>query len=360
MTPLGVTAQIAKQNHVNVKIPLVKHNGIASEYSKQFELKGKVYKLMIQIDKIRAKPGPKCKKPALLASSRREKMEKLREILDERSGNRPQEDVKLINNSHRGEIRPQCSEKKSNNRNKCPVCQEHLDSLLALFTHHQLKHFVCQLCDAPFVSQVACDKHEVLHQGDDALLIYKCHLCEESYDCSKNLKIHVKGSHWETVDVGWNADSDEVKEVIDRLVYECGICSINVKGDENYRNHMVLHQMNVANSLLQPPEKISDMHLSDQRNFKLTCTICTQTFNTADAAETHICSSSTPEELSKICSICKKQFDNTQVLNQHLASHFSGTHNCTVCKKIFANHSSLLSHVKTHTNHNSSVVTVIV
>ncbi|XP_015124959.1 zinc finger protein 646 [Diachasma alloeum] len=302
MTPLGGTAQISKQN-VNVKIPLVKQNGIASEYSKQLELKGKVYKLMIQIDKIRAKPGPKCKKPVLLASSRREKLGKIKEILDEQSGDRPQEDVGVRTDPEHVGVQWQCSERKSNNKNRCPLCQEHVDSLLALFTHHETKHFVCQLCDTPFVSQAACDRHEALHQGTDALLVYKCHLCEQSYDCTKNLKVHVKKSHWEIVDVGWKVGSEEVKVIIERLVYECRICRISVKDDENYRNHMVLHQMNVAKPLLQPPEKISDMHLSDQRNLKLTCTICTQTFDTPDAAETHICSSFKPEELFKICSI---------------------------------------------------------
>uniref|UniRef100_A0A0C9RQZ6 ZFP1 protein n=1 Tax=Fopius arisanus TaxID=64838 RepID=A0A0C9RQZ6_9HYME len=294
MTPLGGTAEVSKQININGKVSPSKQNG-TSIFAKQLEFKGKVYKLMIQIDKIRAKPGPKCRKPALLAASRREKMAKIMETFDKQCGDYSPGNIAIKTISKPVRIEPESSESQSDGKikNQCPVCEEHLEHIVALFDHHKEKHFICQFCDAPFVSQTACDTHENLHENNDPLFIYKCHLCMKSYDCTRNLKIHLKESHWEILDVGWKPDSEQVKGLIQKLIFECGICNtaVSLKSEIIYRNHMALHQGSVPKPTENSPEKISDMHLSDQQNLKLTCVICSQTFNTPDAAEAHTCSS---------------------------------------------------------------------
>ncbi|XP_043267746.1 zinc finger protein 596-like [Venturia canescens] len=293
-------------------------NGSAegSLYPTMTEVGSRVYKLSVQIEKIRPKPCPKSKKLQYLGEVKKEYQwsgSAGMQNKDENSGLRKREKL-------------------------CLICNESFQSAQSLYLHKKKHHrFVCPICDAYCSTRVLCDRHEKLHVSDDPELPHKCHLCSQKFDTKRNVRLHTRVMHT-------SLTSSSVKSSMSPM--------------KSPSNVLKLAQSKL---MTQPLEKLSSVDIkekisrrSEGRNTNnhdavtYSCRVCSRDFPSVEAAESH--SREHLEELEKEhkCNICKKTFKNEMVLNTHLAQHLSRALRCPVCPKAFINRATLRIHMKSH------------
>lgn len=220
------------------------------ESHENLQTKEKTYCLIIQIDKVRCKPDPKCEKRMSLITTidndvkdlSEEKNQTLKKLAKKICANGSCKLKKCIYNSKpalqckicdqyytvKGQEDKSCS---------CSICSKTFPNSQSLYVHMR-KHFICDMCQTECSSQIMYDKHVKLHVSTDPLHPYKCHQCLKTFELKEGIKQHCLTEHSKTKlqHTLFNFASPSVTTVVPQQSdYQCTSCNINFKNDQAYR-----------------------------------------------------------------------------------------------------------------------------
>lgn len=294
-----------------------KNGSVASSlFSKQVDVGGKVYKLMIQIEKIRPKPCPRSKKSAYLAEARR--LEQIRAGV-------------AVAVTDRASIIPKKSA-------VCPICKEVYQSAQSLYLHKKKNHrHSCAICLTDCNTKINREKHEKLHASVDPSLPYKCHLCPEKFYSKREVGAHRRSAHSDVQSTVGNNSVKPMKRSTDSKTGKQIALPIE-RVCENQAN----------DKIGGAPKKLQARTAGGYGDVTFTCRVCCKEFSSVEAAEAHTKDHTELVDEEYKCNICKKLFENDTILNEHLAEHLSRALRCPVCPKAFINRATLRIHMKSH------------
>lgn len=226
-------------------------NGSATSSSvlqENLQTNTKTYRLIIQIDKIRSKPGPKCKKilPLMLnndtkATNEQEEKSKLRPLFIKKPC--VQGNCKLRRCVYNSRLAFQCelcnkyyiTKKEEVKSYSCTICSKNFSNPQALYMHIR-KHFTCDICETECNSQASYDKHVRLHVSTDPLCPYKCHQCKKTFELKESVKQHCLEHPKIKVQKSLFQVSSPITTIISpQNDYRCMNCNISFKSDQAYR-----------------------------------------------------------------------------------------------------------------------------
>lgn len=206
------TEDLFSENKADISMDhVIAVNGSATSTSithENSQMGTKTYRLIIQIDKIRSKPAPKCKKVPLIT------LNKLKDTGTSESGTgkklRPlrirqpcaEGSCKLKKCIYKSKLAFQCElcnkyyfAKRVETKNySCSKCLNIFSDPQSLY-HHIREHFMCDICQTECSSQMAYDKHVRLHVSTDPLYPYKCHQCHKIFDMKDGITQHCLLEH---------------------------------------------------------------------------------------------------------------------------------------------------------------------
>lgn len=228
-------------------------SAISTSVHENSQMGVKTYRLIIQIDKIRSKPGPKSKKiPPLMTFDNDTKNiktsesgtgKKLRPLRIKKPCAKGS--CKLKKCIYKSRLAFQCElcdkyylAKKEETKNySCTKCSKTFSNPQLLYTHIR-KHFMCDICLTECSSQMAFDKHIRLHVSTDPLYPYKCHQCLKIFDVKDGVKQHCLLEHPKislqntVLQVTPPAITTIVPQQND---YLCITCNVSFTSDQAYR-----------------------------------------------------------------------------------------------------------------------------
>ncbi|XP_033341199.2 uncharacterized protein LOC117229121 [Megalopta genalis] len=357
----------------------VSMNGSASS-CQTVKIGKKQYRLNIQIDKIHGKPCPRSRKLMALAEMKKEKQE-----LSNTTNNTDQKDQNLQRNTRKAvcakggcklkksvyDFKPafQCEHcdkyyvmKKSENleeKNTCTICKKDFPSLQSL-NNHTKTHFVCDMCQTENSSQIAHDKHMILHVSSDPVKPYKCHQCTEIFALKQDVRQHYLIVH-PTIKLQNTilqvTASPLTQQVSKQQDYRCVSCNMTFRNEHAYRNHINSHKkkeglrcsITDTNNIFPVPNPLTGSQIGILRAVKFSCRVCSMQFDNVAEVDRHTRTHLEKDnEEEKKCNTCQKQFKTNAQLSEHLKTHEPRTHPCPVCSKTFINRTTLKIHLKSH------------
>ncbi|XP_078032866.1 uncharacterized protein LOC144467791 [Augochlora pura] len=340
----------------------------------------KKYRLRIQIDKIYGKPCPRSKKLMALAEMKKEKQE-----LSNITNNTDQKDQCVKKTTKKAvcakggcklkksiyDLKPafQCEHcdkyyvmKRSENleeRNTCTICKKDFPSLQSL-NNHTKTHFVCEMCQTESSSQIAHDKHVVLHVSLDAVKPYKCHQCTEMFALKQDVRQHYLIVH-PTIKLQNTilqvTAPPLTQQIPKQQDYRCVSCNMTFRNEHAYRNHVSSHKkkeglrcsITDTNNIFPVPNPLTGSQIGILRAVKFSCRVCSMQFDNVGEVDKHTRTHLEKDiEEEKKCNVCQKQFKTNILLSEHLKTHEPRTHPCPVCSKTFINRTTLKIHLKSH------------
>ncbi|KAG5338473.1 ZN287 protein, partial [Acromyrmex heyeri] len=330
----------------------------------------KTYRLIIQIDKIRSKPAPKCKKilPLVTFNNDTKDTETIKSKTKRESVKEPcvKGTCKLKKCIYQSKIAFQCEvcdkyffEMKPLSKSyPCAKCSMSFSDLQSLCVHINKIHFTCDICLIECSSQMMIDKHSKLHINTNSRHPYKCHLCRKVFDQKNNIKQHYLQEH---AKINLQNTVIQVTSPITTILpkqtdYSCTNCNINFTSDQAYRNHTCSNgkkesiTCNIKSEKMIPvPNPLTGSQIGILQAVKFSCRVCSKEFDNVKEVDLHTRTHlEVPEEDLK-CNICKKLFKNNTIFTEHLKQHLERAHVCPICSKAFINKISLNNHLKTHT-----------
>lgn len=219
------------------------------------ETNEKIYRLTIQIDKIRSKPGPRCKKPVplilfnYLATSKdggenetAEKTQPLQTSIVKKTC--PMGSCKLRKCTYDSKPAFQCDicnkyyivkrEGSQEKRiNTCSICSMIFADPQSLHIHVR-KHLICDMCQTECSSQIMYDKHVRLHVSTDPSNPYKCHQCAKVFELKEGVKQHCMMEHPKIRLVQITSPTMTTK-IAQQGDYYCASCNITFRNDQVYK-----------------------------------------------------------------------------------------------------------------------------
>ncbi|XP_011704839.1 PREDICTED: zinc finger protein 26-like [Wasmannia auropunctata] len=334
----------------------------------------KTYRLIIQIDKIRSKPGPRCKKARPLVTFNNDTKDtegasgsprKLRPLLMKKpciQGN-----CRLRKCVYKGRLAFQCDlcekyylAKKQDvqtKRHSCTKCSKIFPDSQSLYEHIK-KHFICDICLTECNTQVTFDKHIRLHVSTDPLYPYKCHQCQKIFDVKDGVKQHCLLEHPKGLQNTVIQVTSPITTLVPQTEYFCVTCKTNFTNDQAYRSHVsskhgknesvTCNITSEAKNIISVPNPITGSPLGILQAVKFSCRVCSKEFDNVAEVDLHTRThlEVSGEELR--CNICKKLFKSSAAYSEHLKHHLSRGHSCPICSKAFINKTTLNIHLKTH------------
>lgn len=214
-----------------------------------------VYRLTIQIDKIRGKPGPRCKKLVPLLMLNNDMKDLVTGELGIREKSQP-----LSQNSVKNACAPgSCKIRKCVYNSKpafwCKIChkyyitrkeegQDEKDDTIyhaispssQLSNVHAKKHFICDICQTASNTQLMYDKHVRCHVSTDPSYPYKCHLCVKIFELKEDVKQHCLNEHPKLKTLKTLRQiASPVKIVARQSDLQCTSCNITFSNEQAYR-----------------------------------------------------------------------------------------------------------------------------
>ncbi|XP_018341970.1 PREDICTED: zinc finger protein 175-like isoform X2 [Trachymyrmex septentrionalis] len=331
----------------------------------------KTYRLIIQIDKIRSKPAPKCKKilPLVTFNNDTKDTETIKSKTKKEPVNKEpcvKGTCKLKKCIYQSKIAFQCEvcdkyffEMKPLSKSyPCAKCSMSFSDLQSLCIHINKIHFTCDICLIECSSQMMIDKHSKLHINTNSRHPYKCHMCRKVFDQKNNIKQHYLQEHGKiNVQNTVIQVSSPMTTILPKQTdYSCTNCNINFTSDQAYRNHTCSNgkkesiTCNIKSEKMIPvPSPLTGSQIGILQAVKFSCRVCSKEFDNVKEVDLHTRTHlEVPEEDLK-CNICKKLFKNNTIFTEHLKQHLERAHVCPICSKAFINKISLNNHLKTHT-----------
>ncbi|KAF6203972.1 hypothetical protein GE061_002310 [Apolygus lucorum] len=223
---------------------------------------------------------------------------------------------------------------------ECTVCDENLNTLGALKSHHQESHnrpadfkctkcgkiytryrsfvrhvklhndpkrFTCETCGKKFSQKTVLQSHQTVHTEERP---HVCPQCGKAFKQFSSLYLHSR-SHL----------PEQAKPK-----FHCPVCKKMFSSKHTMENHSKIH--------------------TGEKNFS--CDICGKTFIAKGSLNYHLLSHDDLKNHS--CSLCKKSFKTARLLAKHSTLHTGiKPHQCDVCGKQFRERSALKEHARIHT-----------
>lgn len=330
----------------------------------------KTYRLIIQIDKIRGKPAPKCKKIMPLI--------KFKSTINTGTN---ESGTAIKHRSLRMKPCPQglCKLKKCMYQSKpafqCEVCDKYyivqtgeIKNFLCTkcnktfpnsqsLQEHVKKHFKCDICQTECTNQLAYDKHVRLHVSTDPQNPYKCHQCHMVFDVKDGIKQHCLAEHPKICVQNVIQVSPLPPIAPKQYDYFCLSCNIGFSQAESYRNHINSHAKeegftcNITNqtkNIIPVPNPLTGNQIGILQPVKFTCRVCSKQCDNIDEVNMHTRTHLEDSGEDLKCNICKKNFKDSVQFSEHLKHHLSRAYPCPICSKAFINRTTLNIHLKTH------------
>lgn len=193
---------------------------------------------------------------------------------------------------------------------RCVICSQIFLRFKSLQQHMNVhyRNYICQTCDAGFVSEQILFSHEKVHQTGQ----FKCDHCELIFETKLKRLNHVKRLH------------DKV------AFHKCGYCN------ERFRENF----MKVAH--------MSKVHGIEDSKIK--CQACDKLFSTTHAYRIHTRRDHLMEKSHK-CTQCDMAFFDSNRLTMHMVKHTGVKEfQCEVCQKFYSRRKVLWEHMKIHNN----------
>lgn len=267
----------------------------------------KTYRLIIQIDKIRSKPAPKCKKILPLVTFNKDtetiKSKTKRESI---KGSCVKGTCKLKKCIYQSKLAFQCEicdkyffEMKPLFKSyPCAKCSSSFSDLQSLCAHINKIHFTCDICLTECSSQMIYDKHSKLHINTKSKHPYKCHLCGKIFDLKNNIKQHYLQEHPK---ISLQNTVVQVTSPITTIVpqqtdYSCTNCNINFTSDQAYRNHICSNEKkesitcNIksdAKKIIPVPNPLTGSQIGILQAVKFSCRVCSKEFDNVKEVDLH-------------------------------------------------------------------------
>lgn len=211
------------------------------------------YRLTIQIDKIRGKPGPRCKKliPLLMLNN------DMKDLATGELG------IGKKSQSLQGSVKKACTQgsckiRKCMDNSKlafqCEICkkcyvgtrkQDGQDDKRNMVyatspdsrssNVHVKKNFICDICQTESSTQLMYDKHVRHHVSTDPLYPYKCHLCMKIFELKEDVKQHCLNEHPKLKVVNTLRPITSPIKIAARHTHQCTSCNITFSNEQAYR-----------------------------------------------------------------------------------------------------------------------------
>lgn len=210
-----------------------------------------VYRLTIQIDKVRGKPGPRCKKivPLLMFNSdmkvlmakERGTKEKIQSLQSPMKKSCAQGSCKIRKCTYKSKLAFQCklcnkyyvTRKEGYNDNDF-VCHPSSPDLQSSIGYAK-KHFVCNICQTESNTQLMYDKHARSHVSTDPLYPYKCHLCTKTFEMKEDVKQHYLNEHPKLKTLNILRQITSPMKITPQQIHQCTSCNITFSNEYTYR-----------------------------------------------------------------------------------------------------------------------------
>lgn len=194
----------------------------------------------------------------------------------------------------------------------------------------------CATCDQDLQSLAALRSHHLnVHQQPP---VYKCYMCYKIYGLYRSYARHIK-TH------------------MNPHKFSCTICSKSFSQKTILQSHMAVHSeirphvcVYCGKSFKQFSSLYlhSKCHLPEKAKTKFQCNQCEKSFTTKPSLEAHI--KVHKGERNFICDICGKRFFAKNSLDYHISTHNDEKpHNCPTCGKCFKTTRLLSKHITVHT-----------
>ncbi|RLU26199.1 hypothetical protein DMN91_002365 [Ooceraea biroi] len=362
---------------VSVDHAVAMNGSMTSSSITSLQMHTKTYRLMIQIDKMRSKPGPKCKKlvPLIMLNNDakhltmnmheivRKDQPPLQKLVKRACakgscrlkecifGSRPALQCELCDKYY-------VTKRKEDKSYSCSICSKTFLNSQLLYVHVR-KHFICDICQTECSSQMTYDKHVRLHVSTDPLYPYKCHQCAKIFDLKESVKQHCSTEHPKiklqttTVQITPSSVATKVRQ---QSEYRCVNCNISFQHDQSYRNHMSAHKrkeslrcnIGETNNIIPVPNPLTGSQIGILQAVKFSCRVCSKEFDNVGEVDVHTRTHLEDAEEGLNCKICKQSFKTNAAFSEHLKHHLSRAHPCPICSKAFINGTTLQIHLKTH------------
>lgn len=342
--------------------------------------------MIIRIDKIKSKPGPKCKKNALQIAARIKGLSEISKIIDnylqgeEKIRGNIKIDGNVSNNLQKKEetvtnvrkvnvnidpLRYSENNEKSNEIFSCFICPKSFTNKQKLSQHKKEIHFICRICEISCRNQLSCNEHEKLHSSSNQLFPFKCHLCVRVFNHKQLLKLHNKSVHSENFKVFGNVGTVNLnygKEIIKENTNLHPIATTSRETKINSTLKPLKLFKNLSGSLSTSdtkqnptPKSFNSLKNLPDENLLIRPSVNQETFKLTASSETE---KNNPIPLKllknlsiipsfKLCKLCS-QYIKLSEMAQHIADHLSRAYPCFVCSKLFIDLNSLTTHIKTH------------
>lgn len=192
---------------------------------------------------------------------------------------------------------------------RCVMCSNLFNKFKALLEHMNThyRNYVCDVCDAGFVTKNILFNHAEAHKTG----VFQCDYCEKVFDTLRKKKSHEKSVH-----IHYN------------LLNKCGYCNEKFK---DYR---------------QKDDHIAKVH--GIPILALKCQACEKTFANKTALTIHTKRDHLMER-RHTCTECDMKFFKTSELKEHMVKHTGmRTFQCTVCLKSYGRKKTLTEHMRIH------------
>ncbi|KAJ8705668.1 hypothetical protein PYW08_012714 [Mythimna loreyi] len=219
-----------------------------------------------------------------------------------------QDHDKLIYNDIRNRILPF---KFESEKLTCCMCPNTFDKFKKLqeHMHSHYRNFVCNVCDAGFVTQGSMTRHRSTHSTG----VFPCSYCPKIFDTQLKKRSHERCNHTHT-------------DVLNR----CGYCN---KGFRDYH--------------------CKELHISEVHGVKpilYKCNACDKCYSTKRKLRLHEKRDHLLERRYK-CLTCDMRFFSSHDVKKHMIIHTGEKEfQCEICLKAFGRKSTLNSHMRIHNN----------
>lgn len=218
---------------------------------------------------------------------------------------------------------------------RCAVCATEFINYKILLEHMHVhfKNFVCDICNAGFVTKKLLNRHKRLHKTAS----FKCNSCEKIFNCDQKRKDHEKRIHLglkkkhkchfcqEKFDDYWNKMNHLVKEHgAPPIILKCQAC------DRTFQNQRALSRHTKKDHLLEKKHK---------------CPECDMTFFTTTCLQRHMPKHTGQRQFR--CDVCFKAYGRKNTLKEHMRIHADDRRfACTHCGMAFVQKCSWRSHMQ--------------
>ncbi|CAG9106430.1 unnamed protein product [Plutella xylostella] len=192
----------------------------------------------------------------------------------------------------------------------CVECAAEFGEFKPLFEHmhHHYRNYVCDQCDAGFVTKNARNSHQARHGYGT----YSCLQCDKTFPSAQHLSSHVTRVH------------DKVK------MSRCHLC------------------LEKFTDIFKKAQHTEEVHGIVQP--KAVCSACSREFKNHRSLKIHVKRDHLMERRHK-CEFCEKAFYTGSQLKHHAIKHIDApkSFKCSMCPKAYDRRKTLMNHMRSHT-----------